>query len=484
MVQGDGLIGDGSSTPRPAYQFRVGSGGEKLTKSVHNRSYYTYLNFCADNLAAHCCRDGNMNRRELIQAATIVSALFGASPALAERALAQEAIPLPPRDLYSTDPERYWTALHRQWLLAEDRINLNCGALGCTPRPVLSAMVDHLIAAESFSEPDLPWFGYAENKYIRCAREGLASFVNCKVDELALTRNATEGNNTVCHGLDLAPGDEVLLTDQEHSSGRNPWEQKAARFGIKLNVVVLPRPPASVDEIIKLFENALTPRTRIIVFSHVTWETGLVLPAKAICALARQHGILTHIDGAHGFGHVPLDLHDLGCDFYATSGHKWLMAPKGSGLLFIREEHLDRLWANTVSEDWRNYDLKAIRFSHLGTSNLSIIVGFAAALDFVNAIGPERIYARIHELGAQVRDRLRAYNQIRLLNASSDGFHSGLVSFAAARDDAARVLEECKRRQIRVRSWDDGRIRVSTHIFTQQAELNAFFEAVERGLRG
>jgi selenocysteine lyase/cysteine desulfurase len=234
-----------------------------------------------------------------------------------------------------------------------------------------------------------------------------------------------------------------------------------------LNFIELPRPPTSGDEIVELFENALTPQTRIIVFSHMTWETGLLLPAKEICALARRHGVLTHIDGAHGIGHIPRDLHDLGCDFYATNGHKWLMSPKGSGLLFIREEHLERLWANTVGEEWRNYELKAYRFSNLGTSNLSVIVGVKAALDFVNAIGPERIYARIHELGAQVRDRLRAYNKIRLLNASSDAFHSGLVSFAATRGNPTRVLEECQTRHIRVRYWDDagGRIR-SPHIFS------------------
>ena len=427
-----------------------------------------------------------IGRRGVMQRAAVASALFGTPVALAEQALAQEAIPIPPRDRYTADPERYWAELRRQWLLAADRINLNCGALGCTPLPVLRAMVEHLISAESFREPDLPWFGYEENKYIRSTREALASFVHCKVDELALTRNCTEGNNTVCHGLDLEPGDQVLLTDQEHPSGRCPWEQKAARFGgIKLNFVRLPRPPTSVGDIVKLFESALTPQTRIIVFSHMTWETGLLLPAKEICALARRHGILTHVDGAHTIGHIPLDLHDLGCDFYATNGHKWLMSPKGSGLLFIREEHLERLWVNTVAKEWRNYELKAYRFSNLGTSNLSVVVGVNAALDFVNAIGPERIYARIHELGAQVRDRLRAYNEVRLLNASSDTFHSGLVSFTVVGGGLKRVAEECQKRYIRIGYWDDagGRIRVSTHVFTQQTELNAFFDAVEHGLR-
>jgi selenocysteine lyase/cysteine desulfurase len=161
------------------------------------------------------------------------------------------------------------------------------------------------------------------------------------------------------------------------------------------------------------------------------------------------------------------------------------MAPKGTGALFIREEHLERLWAHTVTEQWRNYELKAYRFSYLGTSNLSLIVGVKAALDFVHAIGPRHVYARIHELGRRVRDRLREDSRIRLLNASADNFHAGLVSFAAVRGDLKRVKAECDKRQIRIRYWDeDERIRVSTHIFTQQTELNALFDALERGLGG
>src|SRR5262249_31532013 len=189
-------------------------------------------------------------------------------------------------------------------------------------------------------------------------------------------------------------------------SRRHPSSPPAAARTTSGRLTLPPR-PASVKEIVKLFETALKPRTRIIVFSHITWETGLVLPVKEICRLARKQGILTHIDGAHGIGQVPVDLKDLGCDFYATNGHKWLMAPKGNGALFVREEHLERLWTHTVTEQWRNYKLKAYRFSYLGTSNLSVIVGVKAALDFFHAIGPKRIYARIHEMGRRVRDRLR-----------------------------------------------------------------------------
>jgi len=421
------------------------------------------------------------HRRRFMQRAAVGAALFGLPLPLAERAFGEDAPGLPPTKLLNADANRYWAELRRQWLLAADQINLNCGSVGCSPLPVLRAMIDHLLASEAFREPGYPWFGYEENALVRALRDKLAAFLHCKRDELALVRNATEGNNVVCHGLDLKSGDEVLLTDQEHPGGRCCWEQKAARFGIKLNFVKLPRPPASVDEILERFRKALTPRTRVLVFSHITTMTGLVLPVKEICKMARAQGILTHVDGAHAIGQIALDLHDLGCDFYASSPHKWLLAPKGTGLLFIREENLERLWAHTASSDWHNYKLKAYRFSNLGTSNLSVMAGLSAALDFFQTIGPAAAYARIHELAKRVRERIHSHPELRLANASADAFYAGLVSFEPVKGNLQRVLTECAARNIRVAGGPE-RIRIATHIFTQPTELNAFFDAVAHGL--
>lgn len=423
-----------------------------------------------------------LRRREFMQRAAIGAALLGIPLARAEQFLAQEAPPLPPRELYATDPERYWAELRRQWLLAEDRINLNCGSVGCTPLPVLRAMIEHILSAEEFREAPFPWFGYEENTRLRELRDTLAAFLRVKRDELAIVRNATEANNVVCNGLDFNRGDEALLTDQEHPGGRCCWEQKAARFGIKLNYVGLPKPPASAEQIVDLFARALTRRTRIIVFSHITTVTGLVLPVKEICALARDRGILTHVDGAHAIGQLPLDLHDLGCDFYASSPHKWLMSPKGTGLLYVREELLERLWVNIASGEWRNYEMKAYRFSNLGTSNLSVMVGLKAALDFFHSIGPERIYSRLHALARSVRDRVSAQPQLRVVNASKDEFFGSLVSFEPVAGDLKRIAAECAARNIRIAGGQE-RIRIATHIFTQPAELNAFFDALDAGLR-
>jgi isopenicillin-N epimerase len=423
-----------------------------------------------------------LDRREFFRRSAAGAALLGLPLAHAEAALGDEPPTLPAKELYSRDPERYWSALRRQWLLASDRINLNCGSVGCTPLPVLRATIDHMLSAETFREPEYPWFGYEENKRLRGLRDALAAFLHCKRDELALTRNATEGNNIVCNGLDMKPGEEALLTDQEHPGGRCCWEQKAARFGVKLNYVKLPKPPASTGEIVDRFVKAFTPRTRIAVFSHITTVTGLILPVKEICETARKRGILTHIDGAHAIGQIPLDLHDLGCDFYAASPHKWLLAPKGTGTLYIREELLERLWVNIASAEWHNYGQKAYRFSNIGTSNLSVMVGLKAALDFFQTIGPERIYTRIHQLAKRVRDHIAESSQFRFANASGDAFYGGLVSFEPVKGDLKKIVDRCAERKIRIAGGAD-RIRIATHIFTQPAELDAFFVAVDDGSR-
>ncbi len=425
------------------------------------------------------------HRREFLQYAAMAAVAAGAPVARAAEALGAEGDPpLPPRALFDADAERYWAALRRQWLLAPDRVNLNCGMLGCSPLPVIRAMVEHLQSSESFREDDLPRFGFEENAYLKKVRTSLAEFVGCSRDELALTRNTTEGNAIVANGLDLKPGDEVILTDQEHHSARGSWEMQAARRGIVLVPVRIPKPPRSAYEIQCLLETQITERTRVITLSHVTTSTGVVLPVKELCALARKRGVLTHVDGAHAIGQVPINLREIGCDFYTASPHKWLMAPKGCGLLYIREEHLDKLWPLIGTNHWQDKALKAYRFSNFGTSNLSVMVGLQAALDFFREIGPERIYARGHQLATRVRDRVSSYPQLQHENASADEFYGNMVSFRTEPAVFARILAECKQRNIRVTPFESAsRIRVSTHIFTQPTEVNLLFDALDAAMR-
>jgi selenocysteine lyase/cysteine desulfurase len=339
-----------------------------------------------------------------------------------------------------------------------------------------------MLAAEEFREPGYPWFGYEENTRIHELRDAMAAFLHIGRDELAILRNATEANNVVCNGLEMKSGEEAILTDQEHPGCRGCWEQKAARYGIKVVNVALPTPPDSPEEVVSIFERAITQQTRILVFSHITSPTGIILPVKQICAMARAKGVLTHIDGAHAVGQIPLDLHDLGCDFYASSPHKWLMAPKGTGLLYVREELLEKLWVNTCSGSWHDYTLKAYRFENLGTSNLSVMVGLKAALDFYRTIGAERIYARIHQQAQKVRETVLSHPEIRTANASREHFYGGLVSFFNTKGDLAKVAGECDKRAIRT-GYGSPRMRIASHIFTQTKEIETFSEAVAAGLR-
>ena len=164
-------------------------------------------------------------------------------------------------------------------------------------------------------------------------------------------RNATEANSYIANGIDMKPGDEVLMTDQEHPSGEQPWRLKAKRYGIVVKMVTLPKPVKNPAEVLNLFNDAITPRTRVMFFSHITTSTGVVLPAKELSALARSKGILSAVDGAHVPGMMPLNVHDIGCDMYSASPHKWLQAPKGSGFLYVRDEVIDQVWS-TVTTCW------------------------------------------------------------------------------------------------------------------------------------
>lgn len=434
-----------------------------------------------------------LRRREFIQRAAVAATLLGMPLARAEKILGQITVenpPMPPADLFVSDQERYWAQMRRQWLLASDHVNLNCGSVGCVPLPVLRAMIEHILQGEEFREAPYPWFGYDENERLKQTVEALATFVKANSDEIALVRNATEANNIIANGIDMKPGEEVLMTDQEHPGGYCPWDEKAARYGIKINKITLPRPPQSADEIVELFDRAITPKTRMVFFSHITTATGVILPAKEICSVARKHGVLSAVDGAHATGQIPLDLHDMGCDFYGSSPHKWLMAPKGTGFLYVREERLKDLWAHTATANWNNYDLKAYRFSWIGTSNLSVMVGLHAALDFFNEVGPERIYARQHQLATQVRDHVMRYPSLKTVNASKDEFFNALVTFetnpplppGTTSGGLKKVVDGCAARNIRI-AGDPTHMRISTNIFTQPTELDLFYDALDEGMR-
>ena len=402
--------------------------------------------------------------------------MFGFSPDMR----AEKAPPLPPDRLYEADPEAYWARLRKeQFLLPEWRAFLNTGSLGVAARPVLTAAVDYLNRSAALEVPEhgLPRWG---GEPFHEMRQELADFFGCHKDELAFTHNTTEGMNTVCNGLDLKPGDEVLLTNQEHPGGTNCWLQKEARFGIRVRRVPLEIPPRGPGQIVDTIRAAIGPQTRVLSFAGITTQTGLRMPIRDICEVARAKGVLSVVDGAHLNGQVPVNLHEWGCDFLAGSPHKWMLTPTGCGILYIREEMLDRLWVNVATTGWNDRSLKAVRFQMVGTNNRAVLEGHLAALRMLKQIGPDRVYGRIHQLAQQVRRRAAELPNARMLTPDDDRMYGGMVTFEISGFGKSRFWELARQRRMWVVGSD--RVRISTHIHTRPADLDLLFATLKESL--
>jgi isopenicillin-N epimerase len=287
----------------------------------------------------------------------------------------------------------------------------------------------------------------------------------------------------VANGLELGPGDEVLTTDHEHIGGLCPWQLIAARRGVGLKIFRLPVPATDPAAILDRLAAAITPRTRVVSISHVTFTTGLIMPVAEIARRCRERGIITVVDGAHPPGLVRVDLRALDADFYASSPHKWLLAPQGTGFLWMGAEWATRLWPTLASGGWDDLSLGAHRFNHLGTLDESRLAGLDAALRFHEAIGPDRIVERVRELRGRLFDRIGQVPGARIVSVRDDALAAGMVSFSV---DGVPALE-LQRRLGRVRfpdgrigsvrtrvigEYDYGWMRLSAHIYNLPEEID------------
>lgn len=412
-----------------------------------------------------------MNRRHLLAAS-----LFGL-------AAAKGSVPTPPLPnpaLRATDPERYWIRIRdEQFLLPGWRAFLNNGSLGVAPKPVLSAINSYLERAAALMVDDYPRWGY---ELLDEERATMAAFLGCKKDELAFTHNATAAMSMIAAGLDLNSGDEVLITNEEHPSGRAPWYRRAQRDGIAVREVPIPIPPASSAQLADVVVSAIGPRTRVLSFSGILTATGTILPMRDICSAARAKGVITVVDGAHVNGQIPVQLSDLNCDYFAGSPHKWMFAPAGCGLLYIREENLDRLWPTIVSGDWDRKEHKAARFMKVGTNNRAVFAGMMAGLAFLKALGPEHVYQRIHHLARLNYRMARARPYVELLTSEDDALYGALVTIGFR----GRNLEPLWKRLAERRIWSviNPRLRVSTHIHTRPQDLDHFYATLDEVFAG
>ena len=410
----------------------------------------------------------------------LTTAASGLAATLASRHLRDQLqnLPatLPDAALLEKDEEGYWAELRKQFLIPEDEVYLNNGTVGSSPAPVLRAIFEAYNTTEKLDqqEPeDYPIWGYAAwNEF----RDPLAEFVGCRRDEIALLRNATEANSYIANGVDLKPGDEVLMTDQEHPGGEHPWNLKAKRYGIVVKKVMLPRPVKDAAQVLNLFNEAITPRTRVMFFSHISTFSGVILPAKELCALARSKNILSALDGAHVPGMMRFNLHDIGCDMYSSSPHKWLQATKGSGFLYVRDEVIDRLWNTIATEGWDDPKIRAERFQRIGSSNVPALWGLRAAIKMANDIGIDRIERRHRALGDYLLTEMLK-RKAESWTSPDRALRCAIISVNVP--PVPRLELEnwlWKTHKIRIRGADPNKLRLSTPYYLSKKDINRFLE--------
>ncbi|MGB2671807.1 MAG: aminotransferase class V-fold PLP-dependent enzyme [Candidatus Acidiferrum sp.] len=393
--------------------------------------------------------------------------------------LEQAPTHLPDNALFDSNEEKYWSEIRKQFLIPADEVYLNNGTVGSSPAPVLRAIFDAFNDTEKMNQQnpeDYPIWGYGVwNEF----RDPLAKFVGCTRDELAMVRNSTEANSYIANGLDFSAGDEVLMTDQEHPGGENGFQLRAKRHGIVVKKVTLPKPVPDAATVLNLFSDAITPKTRLIFFSHITTATGVVLPVKEIAALARSKGILSAVDGAHVIGMMKLNVHELGCDMYSSSPHKWLQGPKGTGFLYVREDVQDRLWNTIVTGGWDEPKLKAARFQQIGSSNVPMLYGLRAAIQFADEIGMERIEKR-HRKSADYILKEMVKRGAESWTSPDPALRCAIASVNVPPVQIGELETWMwKEKKIRIRGGAPSKIRLSTPYYLLRKDVDRYLAAYD-----
>ncbi|HEX4588281.1 MAG TPA: aminotransferase class V-fold PLP-dependent enzyme, partial [Gemmataceae bacterium] len=328
------------------------------------------------------------------------------------------------------------------------------------------------------------------------ARERLAAFLGTEPKRLVFTANVSAAINIVAAGLRLTTPGEILMSDREYGSMQWTWERAARRQGLAVRFFKLPLMPRHAGDIVDAVRAAMTRRTRLLLFSHVLSATGLVLPAKELCDLARRHGVLTMIDGAHAPAMIPVSIDDLGCDFYGGNCHKWLLAPIGSGFFALGRNAVDRLEPLQVSWGY-HYDraraderddagstprLRSLEFE--GTRDPCAWLAVPDAIDFQARLGWDAVRRRIRFLVDRVRERFDDLGGLRLTTPADPSLSGAMTAFwwpAGPDDEWLRQQLWARRIEALINKWPEGNtLRISTHFYTTQAELGQLADAIPR----
>ncbi len=376
-----------------------------------------------------------------------------------------------------------WDEIRASYVLPTNRIYLNAGGLGPVRRSVLDTYLQSIHTWQEASET-----GHSR---IEAARPPMAAFLGCHADELCFTRNATEGNAIVASGLRLSSGDEVVLDAHAHPGGAIAWLNRQKQDGVRVRIF---EPDADTPhDILEAMEAVVTPRTRVIAVSHVTAPTGIVLPVTEMAAFARERGIWFHVDGAQSMGMMPIDLHVMGCDSFASSGHKWLGAPHGTGVLYIRRDRLDDVVPTEIGAysdaSWALPShlayIPTARRHESGTRSAALVEATAAAAEAINEIGLGVVRNRGMELSNALRQRLRALPGISILTPDHPELYGSMLTFRHVSVPYDRLNAHLSRSGLRCRVVTERNldaVRLSPHVYTLMEDVDEVVSAVAEAI--
>ncbi|MCC7242329.1 MAG: aminotransferase class V-fold PLP-dependent enzyme, partial [Acidobacteria bacterium] len=370
--------------------------------------------------------------------------------------------------LSGTPDEAYWWKVRSQFNIIDAMTFMNNGTEGPVPRLVIDANERY------FREiAENPSNNYRREE-VDEVRAVLAGFVGADADEIAVTRSTTEGMNIFAHGLDWKAGDEVLFCTHEHGGGIGPYTSLAKRNGVNIVRIEIPSPPESVDQILGLYEKAITPRTKVIMVSHMTYVTGLVTPVKELAELAHRRGLLLSVDGAHPLGMLDLDLKALGVDHYSAAGQKWLMCGTGTGMCYIKRDVQERVWPLMGAPGDPKDGAK--KYEAFGQRDVPSALGMTAAVDLQKAIGKKHVEARVRELSTRFRAGVKVIPGVKMWTSEDPRLSAGLTLFSVRDIPMANVQQAILNRdRIYIRTMGTGNLnacRAATHIYNMPDEVD------------
>lgn len=377
-----------------------------------------------------------------------------------------------------TDNEEYWRLIRQQYTISPNIINLNNGGISPQPRVVQEA-VEHYNRMSNEIPSYYMWQILEQSR--EPVKEKLAELGGVEPSEVAINRNATEALVTVIHGLRLNKGDEVVLTKFDYPTMMNAWKQRAHRDGIVLKWLSFDFPIEDTDVMVEKFVSAFTPNTKVVHLTHVINWCGQILPVAEIAAEARKRGIEVLVDGAHSFAQMDFKISGLNCDYFGTSLHKWLCAPFGSGMLYVKKDKISKLYPLTAHEDPESDDM--IKFQNLGTRSFAIEAGIGHAVDFHNLIGAERKEKRLQYLKKYWVEQVSSLPAIRIRTSLKKEYGSALTFLEITGKDSGKISKDFfvnhQIHTVAIKHENLNGLRITPNVYTLKSELDKLVKVIK-----